>query len=164
MSATVIKWKTMKPIPQEDSAKCWLAAYQMMFQWKGKPLDTIRSLVETALGEDGATKAYDEGLERDDWPKICKAFGMTGVAGKDTTLDDITGLLSHGPLLVHGKFPLGMHSIVVFGTDDDYDQVGYINPYWQGSKEVKERWSAFSWLHDGILGNNTKAATMQYWG
>ncbi len=164
MSTTVIKWKSMKPIAQEDTAKCWLAAYSMMFVWKGKPVGSIRSLVVSALGDAGADTAYNEGLDRPDWPKVCNTFGMTGVTGADMSIDDITDLLSNGPLLVHGKFPLGMHSIVVFGTDDDDDQVGYINPAWQQSKdEVKERWSGFKWLHDGIMGNNAKPAVIQHW-
>ena len=163
MSTTVIKWKSMKPIPQETTALCWLAAYQMMFQWKGKPPESIYDLLRSALGDEGADKAYENGLDRSDWAKAAQAFGMTGIAGGDVSIDDITGYLDSGPLLVHGKFPLGMHSIVVIGTDDDEEQVGYINPYWEGTKDVSVRWSAFKWLHDGILKNNGCAATMQHW-
>src|SRR6266852_8092690 len=99
MSTTVIKWKTMKPIPQESSATCWLAAYQMMFQWKGKPLDTIRDLLRGALGDDGADEAYEKGLASADWPKAARAFGMTGIAGGAVSLGDITEFLGAGPLL-----------------------------------------------------------------
>src|SRR5262245_56726355 len=106
MSTTVIRSKSMRPIPQETTALCWLAAYQMMFQWNGKPLDTIRDLVRGALGDDGADKAYDSGLDRADWPKVAQAFGMTGIAGGDVSIDDISDYLSSGPLLVHGQFPL----------------------------------------------------------
>ena len=64
---------------------------------------------------------------------------------------DFTGYLDSGPLLVHGKFPLGMHSIVVIGTDDDEEQVGYINPYWEGTKDVASKGaeavsSGWGWL------------------
>jgi hypothetical protein len=163
MPVTVIRWKSMRPIPQESSSLCWLAAYQMMFQWKGKPLDWVYCLLCNGLGQEGADKAYKSGLDRPDWPAAARTFGLTGVDGGDVSLDDITGLLGFGPLLVHGKFALGMHTIVVVGTDDDRDQVEYINPYWEGAKEVSARWSPFKWLHDGVLGNKGFAATMQHW-
>ncbi len=164
MSITVIKWKKMQPIPQEDTAKCWLAAYQMLFVWKGKPLDQLDPLLRKTLGETKTDDALTKGLDRPDWSKAASAFGMTAVAGGDYDKDDIAGLLSHGPLLVHGKFPLGMHSIMVFGVDHDADQVGYVNPYWKQDKsEVKTRWSPFSWLHDGIFRNTGHAACIQHW-
>lgn len=164
MAITVIKWKKMVPIPQADTAKCWLAAYQMMFTWKGKDTSQLDSLLRKAIGSTNTDDAYKKGLDRPDWPKAATGFGLTSIAGGDYSLSDITGYLSHGPLLVHGKFPLGMHSIVVFGTDDGVDQVGYVNPYWsQDPSEVKTRWSPFSWLKGGISSNKPFNGTIQHW-
>lgn len=73
-------------------------------------------------------------------------------------------------MLVHGKFALGMHSIVVIGVMvADYPWEGamvtYINPYWTGTKSVQARTSSFKdYLKIGVEANDGKPAVIQYWG
>ena len=165
MSSTVIKWKGMIPTVQKEDWLCWLAAYEMMFQWKGRPTDWIKTLMYNSIGSSATEEAYAEGLDAPDWPKCANAFGLTGLPGGDVSISDIADLLSNGPLLVHGKFVLGQHSIVVIGVDDDHDWVRYINPYVPKGTEqkVEPRWSQFTYLADGVKGNRGCQAVMQHW-
>jgi hypothetical protein len=41
-----IKMKNMKPIPQNTAPTCWVTAYKMTFDRKGKPKDTIPTLLK----------------------------------------------------------------------------------------------------------------------
>lgn len=164
----VIKNKKLNPIPQDDDATCWLAAYQMMFDWKGKPKDSIGTLLKGAVSD--VDLCYKKGLDKSDWDKSAKAFGLASVKGSSPfSAKELAGFISHGPVLVHGKFPLGYHSIVVTGVSvADYpwedDQVTYINPYWTGVKSVKERTSSFKlYLKIGVENNNGVAGVIQYW-
>jgi hypothetical protein len=158
----------MTPIPQEEDSTCWVAAYQMMFDWKGKPKDSIRTLMQNAVSN--VDECYLKGLDKSDFDKAAKAFGLNSVKGsKPFTAKELAGYISHGPVLVHGKFPLGMHSIVVTGVgladyDWEDDTVNYINPYWRGSKTVKESTSLFKvYLKLGVENNNGVAGVIQYW-
>lgn len=164
----VIKMKNLKPIPQNTDPTCWVAAYEMMFDWKGKPKDTIPTLMKGAVKD--VKDCYDKGLDASDWSATAKAFGLSEVKGKKPfSAEELAGYLSHGPVLVHGKFALGMHSIVVIGvTVADYpwegEMVTYINPYWVGTKSVQARTSSFKdYLKLGVEANDGKAAVIQYW-
>ncbi len=68
---------------------------------------------------------------------------------------------------MHGKFELGMHSIVVIGYEDNWvgtvHSFHYLNPYWEGEPVIKPRCSAIKWLRDGVMRNSGKAGTIQYW-
>jgi hypothetical protein len=113
---------------------------------------------------------YKKGLDITDWDKTAKAFGLNSVKGSNPfTAKELAGYISHGPVLVHGKFLLGYHSIVVTGIGlADYpwedDTVTYINPFWQGTKSVKERTGTFKiYLKLGVENNNGIAGVLQYW-
>jgi hypothetical protein len=164
----VIKNKKLKPIPQEDDATCWLAAYQMMFDWKGKSKDSIQFLLPSAVSD--AKACYKKGLDKSDWGMVARVFGLTSQKGtKPFSASDLAGYIKHGPVLVHGKFPLGMHSIVVTGVSvadsaGEDDQVTYINPYWTGTKEVFARTSSFKlYVKIGVENNNGVSGVIQYW-
>lgn len=163
-----IKNKRIAPIPQETDATCWLAAYQMMFNWKGKPTDTIPTLMKSAVSS--VSTCYEKGLDKTEWEKTGKAFGLTTVAGTGSfSASALMGYLAKSPVLIHGQFKLGMHSIVVIGctvaeSSDDLEMVVYINPYWSGTKQVFERSSVFkSYLLPAIAANNGTAGVIQYW-
>ena len=165
----VIKMKNMKPIPQETTATCWLAAYQMMFDWKGKPKDTIPTLLKSAVKS--VEECYEKGLDLTEWDGAAKAFGLNSVKGSKTlTATELAGYLNHGPVLIHGKFPLGMHSIVITGVSvadyswDDDEMVTYINPFWVGTKQVSIRTSSFNdYLKIGVSNNDGRNGVIQYW-
>lgn len=173
MSTTyAIRWKKMQPIPQEDSATCWLAAYQMMFDWAGKPKDSIYTLLERTLTASGANDAYRLGLDKADWARVAKAFGMKSAPGKKPfKASELAGYLENGPVLVHGKFGLGVHSIVVTGVtvadwswQEDEETASYINPYWEGEKKVHARTSSFkTYMKKGVENHNGIAGVLQYW-
>lgn len=164
----VIKNKNMQPIPQDNNATCWLAAYQMMFDWKGKPKDSIPLLLKGAVPD--VALCYAKGLDRPQWDKAAKAFGLKSHPGKKPfTAADLAVYIANGPVLVHGQFPLGMHSIVVTGVSvADYpwelNEVIYINPFWQGVKKVVSRTSPFKHYMDVAVENNAGfAGVIQHW-
>ncbi|HEX8568159.1 MAG TPA: papain-like cysteine protease family protein [Pyrinomonadaceae bacterium] len=167
-----IRNKNLKPIPQENDATCWLAAYQMMFDWKGKTKDSIQTMLEAALTKKRSDESFLKGLDKSDWEKAAKAFGMNSVAGKKPfTASELAGYLANGPVLVHGKFALGLHSIVITAVtvadnswEEDRESTTYINPYWKGDKVVAPRTSFFKdYLKQGVENNNGVAGVIQYW-
>lgn len=157
------------PIPQEDTSTCWVAAYQMMFNWKKKPIDTIPVLVKSA--GINVEKSYEKGIDKPDWDKAGKAFGLTTVtASTSFSASELAGYLSKSPVLVHGLFPLGMHTIVIVGctiaeSSGDMEMINYINPYWTVLKEeVVQRTSVFkSYLKPALDKVNGTAGAIQYW-
>ena len=160
----------MQPIPQDTTATCWVAAYQMMFDWKGKPKDTIRALLGNTVTKEKVEESYIKGLDEPEWDKAAKAFGLKSFAGKKPfTASDLAGYLANGPVLIHGKFPLGMHSIVVTGVSVadfswELEQVTYINPAWKTEKIAFSRTSAFKgYLDVGVEKNAGKTGVIQHW-
>lgn len=162
------KNKIITPIPQEDTSTCWVAAYQMMFNWKKKPIDTIPVLVKSA--GINVEKSYEKGIDKPEWEKAGKAFGLTTVpASTSFSAPELAGYLSKSPVLVHGLFGLGMHTIVVIGctfgeSSDELEMVTYINPYWDVIKQVSIRTSVFkSYLKAAIDNVTGTAGAIQYW-
>lgn len=163
----MIDMKGMKRIPQETTATCWLAAYQMMFTWKGLDTSLPLQLLKSRTDVD-VSKAVNEGLDAPDWPKAARAFRMWAVAGGEFSDEWFKGTLKDfGPMLVHGKFELGMHSIVVIGWEENFwgtvQMAWYLNPFWEGTKDIKPRCSSIKWLRDGVKRNQGRAAVIQYW-
>lgn len=167
MIATKIQRVT--PIPQDADSTCWLAAYQMMFKWKGKPVAMIPTLMQGAVPS--VAMCYEKGLDKFEWDKTGKAFGLTTTAvSASFSAADLADYLRRGPVLVHAEFGLGMHSIVVIGCTvsdsifDDSEMVTYINPFWQGTKEVFIRSSDFkTYLKAGLNKVKGIAGAIQYW-
>ena len=169
---TVVKKGRLVPIPQEDDATCWRAAYQMMFDWKGKSKDVIDTMVKGSVAN--ADLCYKLGLDKSDWEKVGNLLGMkTAKAAKPFTAAQLAGFLANSPVLIHGKFGMGIHSIVITGVSvatgffesEDEEMTSYINPYWTGTKEVKERSSKFNeYVKLGVERQNGQAGVIQYWG
>ena len=163
------KNKIITPIPQDTTSTCWVAAYQMMFNWKKKPIDTIPVLVGSA--GIGVEKSYKDGIDKPHWEKAGKAFGLTTVAASTSfSASELAGYLSKSPVLIHGLFALGMHSIVIVGctvaeSSGELEMVNYINPYWSVLREeVIQRTSVFkSYLKPAIDNVSGTAGAIQYW-
>lgn len=160
----------LTPIPQEDDATCWKAAYQMMLQWKGKPLDLIDTAVKSVVTK--WNECYKLGLDKSDWDRVGKALGMTTIAGsKPFTAKALADYISHGPVLLHGKFGLGIHSIVITEVtvaglldSSDIETAGYINPHWVGEKKVRPRVSSFKdYVKLGVENQVGIAGVLQHW-
>ena len=168
---TVIRKGRLVPIPQEDDATCWRAAYQMMFDWKGKQRDVIDTTIRGGVAN--AELCYKLGLDKSDWERVGKLLGMkTAKATKPFTASQLAGYMANGPVLIHGKFAQGIHSIVVTGVSvatgffesGDEEMTSYINPYWTGTKEVRERTSAFNkYVKDGVERQDGQTGVIQYW-
>ena len=169
---------------QNDPARCWLAAYKLMFTWKGRSPDEVLQALrtKTKVNVDGTPPpnpgpddkppypggALREGLDASDWVTCARALGLWPVAGGPFSDDWLKGTLrDFGPLLVHGRFDLGMHSIVVIGYTDNWcgtvQLVWILNPFNADHADIAPRTAKVEWLRKGVEANAPKGGVIQYW-
>lgn len=112
----------MAPIPQDTSATCWRAGYQMMFQWKQKVQAGIENPLRFEIDETAWETCNQNGLLRKYWGNAVYAYGMYGHSERDSTKYEYVRdmLSSHGPILFHYTRDKGY--------DDDYENILIIDP------------------------------------
>ncbi len=179
-----IQSRGMQLVSQKDPARCWLAAYKLMFTWKGRspdePLQILRT--RTKVDVDGKPPEKREqgdngpwppgalclGLDASDWTTCARAFGLWPVTGGPFTDDWLKGTLrDFGPMLVHGNFGLGMHTIVVVGYTASFfgtvELVWILNPFNADHADIAPRTASVDWLRKGVEANAGKGGVVQYW-
>lgn len=167
MAQTLVPMKTMRALPQDDWATCWLAGYRMMFQWKQKPESSILNLLKWEIGDEGWETCTQKGLLRKYWGNACDAFDMYGHSGRDSTsFDYIKNLLDNqGPVLFHYTRDEGIHTVVLIGYDEDRQNIVLIDPWWDpGTPKAASTYAiSFGAINIGIKGSSTWAGVLQHW-
>jgi len=159
--------KTMVPIPQETSATCWRAGYEMMFQWKEKDKAGIVNKLKWDIGDEGWATCQEKGLLRKYWGIACEAYGMYGHSGRDNTEYEYVRdmLKDHGPILFHYTRDQGIHTIVLVGYDDEYENILIIDPWWDpGTPKAASTYGiGFSAVNKGMKGSSGWEGVLQHW-
>lgn len=167
MAMTKIDMKTMVPIPQETSATCWRAGYEMMFQWKEKDKSGIQNKLKAEIGDEAWTTCQEKGLLRKYWGNAVYAFGMYGHSGRDKTeYSYVKDMISkHGPVLFHYTRDQGIHTIVLVGYDDDYENILIIDPWWDpGTPKAASTYGiGFSAVDKGMKGSSGWEGVLSHW-
>jgi len=167
MTMVKVPMKTMVPIPQDSSATCWRAGYQMMFQWKEKDQAGIVNLLKFEIGEAAWNTCNESGLLRKYWGNACYAYGMYGHSGRDSTKYEYVRdmLANQGPILFHYTRDLGIHTIVLVGYDDDYENILIIDPWWDpGTAKAASTYGiGFSAVDKGIKGSSGWEGVLSHW-
>ncbi len=131
----------VKRIEQTKSTTCWLAACQMLYNWKGRPVGDVEKTLRASSDELVDFELWSEsGLDHDDAVPLAKALGLRWGAGGKLDLDQLVkGLRSYGPLMALGTWNSHSHAIVVAAaenvTDSDKQDAAnlhILNP-WFGS-------------------------------
>lgn len=138
----------VNPILQEHSKCCWLACYQMLYQWKGlTAADAETKIVNAKI----STK---DGLDMSDWGKARTALGLTGF--RVSYLKDFANFYSifsnYGPMWCSGRFldPSSQtvgHAILVYALDPASKILRYHDPYklWQTLGQGVELMTHATW-------------------
>jgi hypothetical protein len=179
-----IQMRSMQLRSQADRARCWLAAYKLMFTWKGRSADEVLQVLRTRtkVDVDGTPPADRKpedkgpwppgalclGLDSSDWVTCARAFGLWPVSGGPFTDDWLKGTMrDFGPMLVNGRFDLGMHTIVLIGYTDDWcgtvQLVWILNPFNADHADIAPRTVKVDWLRKGVEANAGKGGVIQYW-
>lgn len=167
MAYVKVPMKTMVPIPQDSWSTCWLAGYRMMFQWAQKPERSIEYLLKWEIGDDGWNTCNENGLLRKYWGSACDAYSMYGHSGRDSTSYEYVRdmIANQGPVLFHYTRTQGIHTIVLVGYDDDYENILIIDPWWDpGTTKAASTYGiSFAAVNIGIKGSSTWAGVLQHW-
>jgi hypothetical protein len=148
----------VKRIQQPNTSSCWFAACQMLFQWKGKPVDDVKRLLVEAEKSDSRVDFdywYESGIGHSDTVPLAKGLGLKWGAGGELSLSQIQDAVKNwGPLLAVGAWNTHSHVIVVWGAeqvaDAKYESVAKLwvaNP-WFGSPDKEER--NMYWFNGGL--------------
>jgi hypothetical protein len=132
------------PVLQENSKCCWLACYQMLYDWKG----LLKSEVETKIKAAGISTT--QGLDISQWGTARQAVGLTGYRVQflkefDNFLDIFQ---KHGPMWCAGSFLNGdPHAILIVGARKSDKRLRYLDPYklWQNGGEGYEYMTHSNW-------------------
>jgi hypothetical protein len=167
MTMVLVPMKTMVPIPQEDGATCWRAGYRMMFQWAQKDQAGIQNLLKWEIGEDAWNTCNQQGLLRKYWGNAVDAYNMYGHSGRDATSYSYVRdmIANQGPVLFHYTRTQGIHTIVLIGYDDDYENIQIIDPWWDpGTAKAASTYGiSFGAVNIGIKGSSGWAGVLSHW-
>ncbi len=147
------------PVLQANSKCCWLACYQMLYDWKGELVsEATRKITEAKI-------SITTGLDSSDWIKARIALGLTGYrVSYLKTFDDFFKVFSdHGPMWCGGSFLDGdPHAILIVGVHPDNKRIRYLDPYklWKNGGEGYEYMTHDKWC--GLIRNET-GATQMWW-
>lgn len=116
------------PMKGQANAKCcWLACYQMLYGWRGRPSsEAVQRAQNSGLNTSDA-------LYEDQWGKARNAMGLISyrVSYLTESFDNLSYILNkHGPMWCAGNFLQGSpHAIVISGFDPNNQQLRINDPY-----------------------------------
>ena len=132
------------PILQENSKCCWLACYQMLYEWKGLKAEDAVTKIK------GAKISTTTGLDISQWGTARSALGLTGYRVSYLKgFDDFYKVFTdHGPMWCAGSFLDGdPHAILIVGVHPDSKRLRYLDPYklWKSGGEGFEYMTHGNW-------------------
>jgi hypothetical protein len=153
MTDWVIPSPQIKRIQQSSVATCWLAACQMLFQWKNRSVLEVENLLRSSSDERVDFDCWcDSGIGTDDLVPLAKALGLNWGAGGTVPAWLLAQTVDQcGPIMVVGEWSASSHVIVLAEIEDgessDAAAIRIANP-WFGCDEREQR-NVF-WLNQGL--------------
>jgi hypothetical protein len=156
------------PLNQAKTTTCWLACFEMMYQWKRDKGDSSKDKSQICSTIDSKTDFFssimvEKGIGLHECAAVGRALGMQPTGAGDYTREILYDLISKkGPLWVAGTWVPGCpHVIVVTGVDTDSDNIKIINP-WQ-NLDMSEGSRSITWLNArGNLWKGVEGSVL-YW-
>ncbi len=158
----------VKPMTQPTTTTCWLACFQMLFQWKsdngGSVSANKASILATLDKSPNLFPYYMEkaGIAPGECKEAAKMLGLRWAGGGDIDAKALhDALKSHGPYWVAGNWGSGSHVIVVTACNPDTGSIKYIDP-WQ-NVTLSDSNGTMSWLNErGSVWKNCDGSLI-YW-
>jgi len=147
----LVPMKKMTPLPQDLATTCWYTCMVMMYQWAEMNPDDIKpAIVGAGINWDDACKS---GLKTRDYLKAAKAVKLHGWgSGTSWSAGNFKQWLTMGPVWVAGRWRSeGSHNVVVIGASDD--EIKFIDPWWEGTKEATITTRSVDFFVHGNKGN-----------
>ena len=158
----------VKPINQDTTATCWLAALEMMFQWKNDKGDMTKKKSQICDKIDTDTDYWADdlktkGIAAGECYQVARALGLQPTGAGDYTAALLHDLISKkGPLWVGGMWLKNMsHVIVITACDPASGFIRIINPWKNFDFSDEQR--NIGWLNArGSLWKSYEGSVM-YW-
>ena len=156
--------RKVKPIVQPTSTTCWLASFQMLYQWKGKGKhEVFKKLDDTETYGEPAAPGWPppryanphqmilDGIGRKDLLPAAKTLKLKWGAGGHLRIETLAnGLKKFGPVWAAGNWNQAFHVILLVGAvvSKKMPMVIYINPWTQygGSQKLTK---PLKWFNEG---------------
>jgi hypothetical protein len=130
---------------QSSAESCWYAAYSMLYDWKGKPISSIREKIEKNKLD--YADYWRKGLPVEDYWKTRISLGLSGFRrpyfyGLADDLDYFGKVLKdYGPFWCAFSSP-SEHVVVVNGIDLGMSKILVVNPWGSGGMAEQEYYKA----------------------
>jgi hypothetical protein len=158
----------IRPLNQAKSTTCWLACFEMMFQWKNDKGDTSKDKSKICDTIDQKTDFFssimvEKGIGIHECAAVGRALGMQPTGAGDYTREILYDLISKkGPLWVAGRWIENCnHVIVVTAVSDTSEKISIVNP-WR-NYDLSESPRDIGWLN--ARGSDWKSVegSVLYW-
>ena len=167
----------VEPILQQTTSTCWLACFQMLFEYKpGKQRGDVWKLLdenETYGPSPGPREMqpryanpyqmYYDGIGRDDLIPAAKALGLQWASGGSVSIETLAATMKkYGPIWVVGGWNTSNHVVLLTGADptSDIPKITLIDPWPTGGGERTEPLSWFTKGRKQWAGVN---GSVMYW-
>ncbi len=152
------------PIVQDFATTCWLACFQMLYQWKNKDKNKVWDLLDNSPGPyANPWQMYYDGIGSTDLLPAAKALSLRWGGGGELDIELLAKhLKSVGPVWAAGCWNSQSHIILLTGADTDTNEVFYLNP-WRDHGGEQEQKKSMYWFNEGRghwLGVN---GSFMYW-
>lgn len=158
----------VKPLNQKYMTTCWLAALEMLFQWKNDKGDMTKKKSQICSKIDSDTDYWaddlvNKGLHPTECYQVARALGLQPTGAGDYTPQILHDLISKkGPLWVGGMWLENKsHAVVITACDPENGAIRIVNPWL--NYDLSDAPRTVSWLN--ARGNLWKSyeGSVMYW-
>ena len=166
----------VKPILQQRTSTCWLACFQMLFEYKpGKQRSDVWRLLDeneaygpSLVGQLPPRYAnphhmYLDGIGRSDLIPAAKALGLQWASGGNASIENLAALIKkYGPVWAVGGWNTSNHVILLTGAEPSskVPMVTIIDPWPTGGGERTE---PLRWFNMGRKQWSGVNGSIMYW-